>query len=159
MLNNKYLILHNIRSVYNTGAIFRTADACGIDKIYITGYTPTPFDRFGRERKDFNKSALGAQKSVPWQHFKSPGSLITRLKKDGFKLVAIEQNERSVDYKKVKLKKDERIVFILGNEVKGISKAILDKSDVIAEIKMMGQKESLNVSVTAGIVLFRILNI
>ncbi|HJO89563.1 MAG: TrmH family RNA methyltransferase [Candidatus Pacebacteria bacterium] len=150
------LILHNIRSVHNIGAIFRTADAAGISKIYLTGYTPTPVDRFGRARKDLAKTALGAEKSVEWEHIKSIDSLIKKIKKDEFKIIAVEQRENAVDYKKLKIKFPT--AFIFGNEVKGLSKLILKKCDQIVQIKMLGRKESLNVSVAAGIFLFRVLN-
>jgi tRNA G18 (ribose-2'-O)-methylase SpoU len=157
-MNNKtYLILHNIRSVQNAGAIFRTADAAGISKIYLTGYTPTPLDRFDRERSDFAKTALGAQKNIEWEYVKSATSLIQKLKKQKVEIIAVEQSGNAVDYKKIKIRQDTAFVF--GNEVKGLSKSILDKSDKVAQIKMLGKKESLNVSVTVGIVLFRILNI
>ncbi|MEK7589943.1 MAG: TrmH family RNA methyltransferase [Patescibacteria group bacterium] len=152
-----YLILHNIRSVENTGAIFRTADAAGISKIYLTGYTPTPIDRFGRKRKDFTKTALGAEVSVKWEYIKSINSLIKKLKKEKIKIVAVEQSKKAVDYKKIKIK--SKIAFIFGNEVKGLSKSILDKSDTVAQIQMLGKKESLNVSVTVGVVLFGVLNV
>jgi len=151
------VILHDIRSVENVGAMFRTADAAGIDKIYLTGYTPTPLDRFGRKRKDLTKSALGAEEFVAWEYKKMINPLIAKLKKDGFFLVAIEQHEKSVDYKKVKLK--TKNAFLVGTEVTGIPKNILEKCDVIAEIPMKGKKESLNVSVALGVALFRILNI
>ncbi len=159
-MNNKkeaFIILHNIRSVYHVGAIFRTADAAGISKIYLCGYTPTPLDRFGRKRKDFAKSALGAEKSVKWEHCKQVGSLIKKLKKERVFVVGVELSEDSLDYKKIKPKYP--IAFLFGNEVKGISKQILKRCDVVAEIKMRGEKESLNVSVSLGIALFRILNI
>ncbi|MFA6338583.1 MAG: TrmH family RNA methyltransferase [Candidatus Paceibacterota bacterium] len=156
-MKESYLILHNIRSVYNVGAIFRTADALGISKIFLTGYTPAPLDRFGRIRKDVSKSALGAEKNVPWEQFENIGTLIKKLKSEKVFLVAIEQDERSVDYKKAKIKYPT--AFILGNEVEGLTKNILDKSDLICEIPMRGKKESLNVSVSAGVALFRILNI
>jgi 23S rRNA (guanosine2251-2'-O)-methyltransferase len=157
-MNNKtYLILHNIRSVQNVGSIFRTADAAGISKIYLTGYTPTPLDRFGRERSDIAKTALGAQKNIEWEYFKTASSVLNKLKKDKIEVIAVEQSNNAVDYKKVKTKKDTAFVF--GNEVKGLSKSILDKSDRVAQIKMLGKKESLNVSVTVGIFLFRVLNV
>jgi len=146
------ILLHNIRSVYNVGAIFRTADAVAISKIYLTGYTPTPIDKFGLARKDFAKCALGSEKSVNWEHAKSPTGLINRLKKDGFKIISVEQSKKSVDYKKAKLGSKNLVIF--GNEVSGISKSIIEKSDIIAEIPMRGKKESLNISVSAGIVLF-----
>jgi 23S rRNA (guanosine2251-2'-O)-methyltransferase len=154
---NNVLILHNVRSVQNVGAMFRTADAAGINKIYLTGYTPTPLDRFGRIRRDLAKSALGAEEFVPWEQKKMIGPLIAKLKRDGFKVIAIEQDEKSIDYKKVKLK--NKNAFIVGAEVTGIPKNVLDKCDVIAEIPMRGKKESLNVSVALGIALFRMCNL
>lgn len=148
-----YLLLHNIRSVYNVGAIFRTADAIGVTKIYLSGYTPTPVDRFGQPRKDFLKAALGAENTVPWEYKKSPSKLVSYMILNDAQIIALEQDKRSVDYKKVKPAK--KCLVILGNEVTGVSKALLGKSDVIAEIPMRGKKESLNVSVSAGIVLYR----
>ena len=146
-----------MRSVVNVGAMFRTADAAGINKIYLTGYTPTPLDRFGRKRGDLAKSALGAEEFVSWEQKKMILPLIAKLKLDGFKIIAIEQDKKSVDYKKVKL--GNKNVFIVGAEVTGIPKNILQKCDTIAEIPMRGKKESLNVSVATGIALFGILKI
>lgn len=151
------LILHNIRSVENVGAMFRTADAVGINKIYLTGYTPTPLDRFGRKRGDLAKSALGAEEFVSWEQKKNIFPLLTKLKKEKYLIIGIEQDKKSVDYKKVILK--NKNAFLVGEEVAGISKSNLKKCDVIAEIPMGGKKESLNVSVATGIALFRILNI
>jgi 23S rRNA (guanosine2251-2'-O)-methyltransferase len=151
------LILHNVRSVENVGAMFRTADAIGINKIYLTGYTPAPLDRFGRKRKDLAKSALGAEEFVLWEQKKSVFTLLKKLKKNKFLILAIEQDKKSVNYKKVKL--GNKNVFILGAEVAGISKNILKKCDIIAEIPMKGKKESLNVSVACGVALFRMLNL
>jgi tRNA G18 (ribose-2'-O)-methylase SpoU len=151
------LILNDIRSVENVGAIFRTCDALGISKIYITGHTPSPVDRFGRKRNDLAKSALGAEEYVPWEEREDVFLLIDELKNKGYFLIGIEQDENSIDYKDVKIK--DKNVFILGAEVTGIPKDILDKCDVVAEIPMKGKKESLNVSVSFGVALFRILNI
>jgi tRNA G18 (ribose-2'-O)-methylase SpoU len=148
-----YLLLHNIRSVYNVGAIFRTADAVGVTKIFLSGYSPTPVDRFNNQRKDFAKSALGSEKTVAWEYAKTPSKFLSWAQKEGIEIIAIEQDAKSIDYKSVKPK--NKSLVILGNEVSGISKAILDKVDVIAEIPMNGMKESLNVSVSAGVVLFR----
>lgn len=148
------LILHNIRSVENVGAMFRTADAAGIDKIYLTGYTPAPLDRFGRKRKDLAKSALGAEEFVPWQQKKNIFLVLAKLKREKFLIIGIEQAKNSINYKRVKLK--EKNVFIVGAEVTGIPKNILTKCNIIAEIPMRGRKESLNVSVALGIALFRI---
>lgn len=150
------LIMHNIRSVENVGAMFRTADAAGIDKIYLTGYTPTPLDRFGRKRKDLAKSALGAEEYVAWESKKLVCPVIAKLKREGYQIIAIEQNKNSVDYRKITPK--ARNAFILGAEVEGIPEDVLKKCDVIAEIPMRGKKESLNVSVACGVALFRICN-
>lgn len=157
MSNNqktKILILENIRSVHNAGAIFRTADAVGISKIFLIGETPIPFDHLGRPRSDFAKTALGSEKTISWEYRKTILPVLKNLKKEKYAIIAIEQSENSVDYKKVRV--GERTVCILGNEVSGVSKTALTHSDIIAEIPMSGLKESLNVSVAAGIVLFRL---
>jgi 23S rRNA (guanosine2251-2'-O)-methyltransferase len=151
------LILHDIRSAVNAGAMFRTAEAAGADKIYLSGYTPAPLDRFGRERKDVAKAALGAEKMLKWEIKKGLPAVIRNLRREGFYIIAVEQSPKSVDYKKVKAK--TKTAFIVGNEVEGLPPAILKNCDVVAEIPMKGQKESLNVSVALGIALFRILNI
>lgn len=151
-----FLILHNIRSAYNVGAIFRTADAVGISKIYLTGYTPAPLDRFGRSRKDIAKAALGAEKTIPWEHFARIGEVFKKLKKEKTKIVAIEQSPPSIDYKKFKLAGPT--AFLLGNEVEGLSKSLIKQCDAAIEIPMRGKKESLNVSVAAGVVLFGVLD-
>jgi|SRR3989338_5280088 len=156
-LKENVIILHNIRSVENVGAMFRTADAAGINKIYLTGHTPAPLDRFSRKRKDLAKSALGAEEFVPWEHKKNILPIIAKLKRDGIQIIAIEQDKKSINYKKVKLK--NKNVFIVGAEVTGIPKNILKRCDLIAEIPMYGKKESLNVSVALGVGLFRMLNI
>ncbi len=152
----RVVVLDNIRSVHNVGAIFRTADALGIDKIFLCGITPAPVDRFGRERTDLHKAALGAEKSVSWEQHSSTLELVTSLKADGYSVVCIEQAKNSTDYKEVN--PEFKTAFVFGNEVNGISDEILSLANCVAEIKMEGVKESLNVSVTFGIVLFRILN-
>ncbi|MFA5937439.1 MAG: TrmH family RNA methyltransferase [Candidatus Paceibacterota bacterium] len=156
-MKENILIIHDIRSVTNVGAMFRTADAVGINKIYLTGFTPTPLDRFGNIRKDLTKSALGAEKFIPWEYKKNTQSLLNKLKREKYFIIGIEQDKKSVDYKKVKLQ--TKNVFIVGAEVTGIPKNVLAKCDVIAEIPMRGKKESLNVSVACGVALFRILNL
>jgi tRNA G18 (ribose-2'-O)-methylase SpoU len=163
MKKENILILNDIRSVENVGAIFRTADAVGIDKIYLTGYTPAPLDRFGRKRGDLAKSALGAEEFVKWEQKKSISALLAKLKKEGFYIIGVEQDKKSIDYRKVSAKGGPAygwkggLVFIVGTEVTGIPKNVLNKCDVIAEIPMRGKKESLNVSVATGIVLFNFL--
>jgi tRNA G18 (ribose-2'-O)-methylase SpoU len=148
------LILDNIRSAENVGSIFRTGDAIGVQKIFLTGMTPSPIDRFGRVRKDISKSALGAEKNISWEYFEKTSDVVKKLKKEGFFIVAIEQDTKSLDYKKIKPKHKTCLIF--GNEVSGINREILGMADKIAEIKMRGMKESLNVSVSAGVALYRL---
>ncbi len=150
------LILLDIRSTHNVGAIFRTADAVGISKLYLVGTTPAPLDRFGRARADIAKTALGAEYTVPWESRATLAPVLTKLKKDGYAIIAVEQSKDSVDYKKVKV--SGKTVFIVGTEVSGIPESVLKKCDVVAEIGMAGMKESLNVSVATGVALFRMLN-
>lgn len=151
------VLLHNIRSTHNVGSIFRTSDALGVNKIYLSGYTPTPLDRFGKLRGDIAKVALGAEKVITWEYVLSPESLIKKLKKEKYQIVALEQSKDSADYKKIKIKYP--VLFVVGNEVDGISSKTLSFCDIIAEIPMKGNKESLNVSVAFGVALFRILGI
>ncbi len=153
-----YLILDNIRSVYNTGSVFRTAETLGISKIFCVGTTPTPIDRFGRKRSDFAKVALGAENSISWEHIDNARGLIEQLKKEGFEIVALEQAERSVDYKTIKKGRGNKMAIILGNEIEGVSKSLLKMANIIAVIPMKGKKESLNVSVAAGVFLYRLLD-
>ncbi len=152
------LILDNIRSVHNVGSIFRTAETLGILKIYCLDTTPTPYDRFGNKRKDFAKVSLGAEDSIKCEHVEIGGetALIKKLKKEDFSIISLEQDKKSVDYKKIQAK--TRIAIIVGNELNGISKSLLTLSDVIAEIPLQGKKESLNVAVSTGIFLYRLLD-
>lgn len=152
------LILHNIRSVYNVGSIYRTADAAGITKIFLTGYTPTPIDRFGAPRKDFAKVSLGAEQTIPWEQTKTLAVAIKKLQKENYYIVAVEQDKNSTPLFDFKAPKDKPIALVLGNEVRGISKQGLTLCDEIVEIPMRGTKESLNVSVAAGIAMFILLN-
>ncbi len=146
------VLLHNIRSAHNVGSIFRTADAAGVTRIYLSGYTPIPVDRFGRPQKDIAKTALGAETSLAWEYHKTPSKVLKQLKAAGWEVVGIEQDARARDYRT--FAPTRSTLCILGNEVKGISKTLRDQCDVLLEIPMYGTKESLNVSVAAGIVLF-----
>ncbi len=148
-----YIILHNIRSVHNVGSILRTADGAGVKKVYMCGCTPPPVDRFGRKRSDITKVALGAERSVEWEHVEDIKNLIIDLKQKGVQVAAVEQDEKSISYNKFTSKKN--IAFVFGEETKGMQKDLLSQCDVVIEIPMYGEKESLNVSVSAGIVLFR----
>ena len=150
------LLLDNIRSVHNVGSIFRTAETLGVSKIYCGGTTPTPLDRFGRKRPDFTKVALGAEDMVAWEHVGISTSSMSRFKREGFRIVALEQAENSIDYKKVRRRK--KMLIIIGNEVDGVSERLLGACDEVAEIPMKGKKESLNVSVATGVFLFRLMD-
>ncbi len=148
----KYLVLDNIRSSYNVGAIFRTADAVGINKIFLTGVTPCPVDKFNRVSSRIAKSALGSEQTVSWEYKKNISSVLKKLVESRVQIIALEQAPKSVNYKKIKLAKNWALV--LGEETKGLPRAVLGKCDVIAEIPMKGKKESLNVSVATGVALF-----
>jgi tRNA G18 (ribose-2'-O)-methylase SpoU len=161
------VIAHDIRSVHNVGSIFRTADAAGVEKIFLCGITPAPLDRFKEARADFAKVSLGAEKYIPWESAPTTAGVIKRLKKEGWQVFALEQSKRSMPYyreaarlarasrKAVDGRVDEpRVAIIVGNEVKGLPPSILRAADRILEIPMLGKKESLNVAVAFGIVVF-----
>lgn len=148
------LILHNIRSSHNVGSIFRTADGAGVAKLWLTGYTPAPLDQFKRVNNEIAKTALGAEQSVEWEKRENILELITELKKAGYQILALEQNEKSVDYREIKLA--GKTALIVGNEVGGVEPEILNFCDQIIEIPMRGAKESLNVAVATGIAVFKL---
>ncbi len=148
------LILHNIRSTYNVGSIFRTADAAGVSRIYLTGYTPAPKDRFGRARKDIAKTALGAENYIPWERGEV-GNVIAKLRQKDFEITAVEQDIRAISVYEYKPRR--KVALIFGNEVRGVSKELCSRSDVVVSIPMQGRKESLNVSVSVGVSLFILL--
>ncbi len=150
------VILHNIRSLHNIGSIFRTADASGIKKIYLTGITATPLDRLGRPREQLTKVSLGAEKTVPWEYVKSATLLIKKLKQEKYEIYAVEQSKKSTPYYKLSPTsyKLDKVALVVGNEVRGLPDLILKHSDKILEIPMAGEKESLNVSVAFGIIAF-----
>jgi len=126
-----------------------------VAKIYLTGYTPTPVDIFKKTRKEIAKTALGAEKTVEWEKHKNIHILIKKLNYRGStSIVAVEQNKKAIKYKKFRPKYP--MALILGNEVRGLSGQILKKCDKIIEIPMKGKKESLNVAVAAGIILFHL---
>ena len=149
---NTVVILDNIRSVHNVGSLFRTCEGAGVSKLYLCGVTPSPKDRFGRVRSDIAKVALGTENLVPCEEITDTQTCITKLKSEGYVIVAVEQDARSKDFKSFVQK--EKTAFVFGEETKGLSKEILDMCDEILEIPMQGEKESLNVSVSAGIILF-----
>ena len=146
------ILLHNIRSSHNVGSIFRTADAAGVRQVYLSGYTPTPEDKFGRMQKDIAKTALGAESFVPWRYSKEPSGILRQLRADGWQIVGVELDARATDYRKFRRKNN--VLYVFGNEVRGLSPAMRRACDSLIEIPMRGKKESLNVAVTAGIILF-----
>lgn len=150
------VILHNIRSAHNVGSIFRTADAAGISKIYCTGYTPAPLDRFGRPQQVIAKTALGAEQTVAWERIFNLRSLVARLKRDGRTIAAVEQCAGAYDYRNIPKDKKKNSALLFGNEVRGLSPQTLHLCEYCIEIPMRGGKESLNVSVAAGIILFEL---
>lgn len=136
------------------GSIFRTADAAAVSKIILSGYTPTPLDRFNQPRKDFSKVSLGAEHCVPWEHAPNITQTLTTLQKAGCIIAALEQHERSVSLFTYTSPPGKDVVIILGREVEGVEQDILSLCDTILEIPMYGKKESLNVSVAAGIAMY-----
>lgn len=152
------VILNNIRSSENVGSIFRTCDAASVSKIILCGYTPAPIDRFGRQNSKLSKASLGAENFIEWDKEENLNEAIFIMKKEGFKIIAVEQSKNSINYRKVKKYCSEvnihNVALVFGNEVQGLSEEDLRLCDITAEIPMRGEKESLNVSVAVGIVLY-----
>lgn len=149
----QYVILHNIRSAHNVGAIFRTCEGAGVTKIFLTGYTPRPLDRFGRVVAKIEKTSLGASALVPWEAVDDVHEVIGRLRTEGVQVVAVELVAQSVSL--YEFRPSPVVAYMFGNEVTGLVSSELVASDVIVSIPMRGRKESLNVATTAGIVLFQ----
>ncbi len=144
-----YVLLDNIRSMYNVGSIFRTSDSIMINKLYLTGYTPTP------EKKEVRKTALGSTESVAWEYHKDPIELIKKLKLEGIKIVALEITDQSIDYTQL-TSNDFPMCLIIGNEITGIQNQILEHCDIAIELPMYGIKHSLNVAVAYGIAVYEL---
>jgi len=142
------VILDNIRSVLNVGAIFRTSDGAGVSKIYLTGITPHP------GHKKLIKTALGAEDYIKWEYAKDAPQILTELKKEGFTIFAVEQTSTSNEYFKVSY--PQKIALIFGHEITGVSSQSLLQSDKHIVIPMLGRKNSLNVATCAGIILYYI---
>lgn len=142
------LVLPDIRSAHNVGAMFRTADGAGVDKIYLTGYTARP------PHPQLDKVSLGAEKSVSWEYVPQSWRLLKKLREMGYNIIALEQTEKSIDINKWQPKFP--VVLIVGNEKTGVTKNLLKYTDTAIELPMRGIKNSLNVSVAAGIALYKI---
>ncbi|MGB4935798.1 MAG: RNA methyltransferase [Ferruginibacter sp.] len=143
-------VLENIRSAYNVGSVFRTADAFLLESIYITGYTCIP------PHKEIKKTALGAEESVDWKHFVNASEAIRALKEAGYKVYAIEQAVNSHALQQVDFKVNEKIAVIFGNEVTGVEQETIMQCDGCIEIPQLGMKHSLNIATAAGVVLWEI---
>ena len=143
-------VLENIRSAYNVGSVFRTADAFLLQAIYITGYTCVP------PHKEIKKTALGAEETVVWRHFANTNDAITELKKEGYKVYAVEQVENSISLEKFLPGNAEKTAVIFGNEVSGVEQDTTLQCDGCVEIPQLGVKHSLNIATAAGVVLWEI---
>lgn len=148
-----FLIIHDVRSAHNVASMFRTADGVGVTKIFLTGITPAPVDRFGRKVPEFEKVALGAEGTMPWEQ-KELDELLVEFKKENVQLLALEQSSESILYSEFVPKFPT--VLLVGNEVEGVPQDILKSMDAVLEIPMHGAKESLNVSVAAGVALYQL---
>ena len=144
-------VLENIRSAYNVGSVFRTADAFLLEAIYITGYTCVP------PHKEIKKTALGAEESVDWKHFANATEAIKTLKENGYKVYAIEQAVNSLMLQKLTFYPNEKIAVIFGNEVTGVEQETILQCDGCIEIPQLGTKHSLNIATAAGVVLWEII--
>jgi len=147
-LSKLKILLHNVRSMHNVGAAFRSADAFGIDEILMSGYTPTP------PRPEIAKTAIGAQKHVEWQQVEHPQKQIETLKGKGYRIVGLEQMTDSILLPDYRIPEEQDICLVFGNEVTGIDEDILTYIDDFVEIPQYGHKHSLNVSVTVGVALY-----
>jgi tRNA G18 (ribose-2'-O)-methylase SpoU len=148
----KYLIIENVRSAYNVGAMFRTADGAGVQKIFLVGYTPSPIDRFGRIQTEISKTSLGASETIPWEAVDTTAQVIPMLQANGCFVVAVEQSDRSISLKDFVV--PDHVAYVLGSEVVGVDDVTLGLVDQVVDIPMLGTKESLNVSVAAGIIMY-----
>lgn len=142
------VVLDNVRSMYNIGSVFRTADAFRIEEVLLCGITATP------PSNEIHKTALGAEESVAWQYFKETTDAVAYLREKGYTLCAIEQCEGSVMLNDFKKEAGRKYAVFMGNEVKGVQQQVIDQCDVCIEIPQFGTKHSMNVSVTAGIVMW-----
>lgn len=144
-------IFENVRSAYNVGSLFRTADAFLLEAVYLTGYTAVP------PHKEIKKTALGAEDSVDWKHFDNALDAINELKEKGYKIFAAEQVTESISLEKLNLKSDEKVAVIFGNEVSGVEESTIANCDGCIEIPQFGTKHSLNIATAAGVVLWEII--
>ncbi len=156
------VIAHNIRSAHNIGSLLRTCEGLGISRLYLTGYSPyPPIDEderlphiVKRIEKQIIKTSLGAEKSLPWEHQKDATQLIADLKVNGFTVVALEQAEKSI--KLPEFRPSSKVALLLGSEVTGVDKELLEQTDDIVEIPMFGKKESFNVVQATAMAIYQL---
>ena len=145
-----FIVLENIRSAYNVGSVFRTADAFLIEAIYIIGYSAKP------PHKEIKKTALGAEETVNWKYFKTTDDAIALLKAKKYKVFAVEQAEGSYKLHAASFRQNEKVAVVFGNEVSGIEQSTIDQCDGCIEIPQLGMNHSLNIATAAGVVLWEI---
>jgi 23S rRNA (guanosine2251-2'-O)-methyltransferase len=145
------VVLENIRSAYNVGSVFRTCDAFLIEAIYIIGYSAKP------PHKEIKKTALGAEETVDWKHFKTTAEAIGELREAGYRVYSVEQAENSYKLHATGFHQTEKIAVIFGNEVTGVEQSTIDASDGCIEIPQLGMKHSLNIATAAGVVLWELI--
>lgn len=143
------VVLDDVRSMYNVGSVFRTSDAFRVEKICLCGITSTP------PHPEIHKTALGAEDSVGWQHYLTALEAVEELKKQGYTVYSVEQAEGSTSLPSFHAEKGRKYAVVLGNEVKGVHQEVVDASDLCLEIPQLGTKHSMNVSVTAGIIIYQ----
>lgn len=156
------MIAHDLRSAHNVGSLIRTCEGLGVEKIFFTGYTPYPHNAEDERLphisrkidRQIEKTALGAQDSLPWDSEENIGKVIERLSADGYIICALEQAEKSTPLNKFEA--PDKVALIIGNEVQGLEKAILDKADKVLEIPMFGKKESFNAVQAAAMALYEL---
>lgn len=146
--NNFVIVLDNIRSMHNVGSTFRTADAFLAEKIFLCGITAQP------PHRDIKKTALGATESVDWEYWKDSIELINQLKSENYKIIVIEQADKSISLENFEINTTEKYAFIFGNEVFGVDEKIVEMADTCVEIPQFGTKHSLNISVSVGVVIW-----
>tara|TARA_Y100000589_G_scaffold122457_1_gene116854 strand:- start:28519 stop:28983 length:465 start_codon:yes stop_codon:yes gene_type:complete len=149
-MKKNIVILDNLRSLNNIGSIFRTCDALKIKKLFLCGICGTPPNR------EINKTALGSTDFVDWEYKKNILDVIKKLKDDNYKIISIEQTKKSVELNNFKVSKNDKVAFIFGNEVKGVSFDAINSSDLVIKIPQFGKKKSMNVSVCVGVILWDI---
>lgn len=148
--NPVIILLDDVRSMNNVGSVFRTADAFLVEAIYLCGFTPVP------PHREIQKTALGATETVSWKHFASAAEALIELKKNGWKIYAIEQAENSISLSEFQRDENQKLVLIFGNEVEGVKQELIDECEGVIEIPQYGMKHSLNIAVSAGIVMWEI---